>query len=85
MRNTICGRPGCGFTKQAHWMPGACNNFIASNSKEANALKRAHLSVVETPIPEVIEDDPTAKVGHVTDAQLMAEWRARAAVLGVLA
>ena len=46
---------------------------------------KARLSVVETPVPEMIEDDPTAKVGHVTDAQLMAEWRARAAALGVLA
>lgn len=66
-------------------MPGACNHFIASNSKEANELKRARLSVVATPVPEVVEDDPTAKVRTPSDAELFEEWKARALALGVVA
>lgn len=37
------------------------------------------------PVPEVVEDEPTARVGHITDAQLLAEWKARAEELGMLA
>jgi hypothetical protein len=84
---SFCARPGCGLAKSGHgFLAGACSNFIQPGSKEANEAKKAHLSVVETPVPEVIEDEPaTAKVRTPSDAELMTEWRARAASLVVLA
>jgi hypothetical protein len=74
---TFCARPGCGLAKSGHgFLAGACSNFIAPGTKEANEAKRAHLEVVHTPIPEPIEDDPTAKVANVTTAALQSYWSA---------
>lgn len=84
---SFCARPGCGIAKSGHgFLPGACSNFIAPGSREAHEAKRAHLAVVETPVPEAIEDEPaTAKARTPSDAELFEEWKARALVLGVVA
>lgn len=47
-KQSFCGRPGCGIAKSGHgFLPQSCGNFIQPGSKEANGLKRAHLSLVK--------------------------------------
>jgi hypothetical protein len=81
------------MAKSAHGrLAGACANFIASNSEEAHAQRRA-FAIVETPPPSVetpayLEfdiEETTVVEGRITDADLMVEWKARALALGVLA
>lgn len=69
MNQTHCARPGCGLARSGHgFLAGACSRFVQPGSKEANELKRAHLSLVETPEPETVEIDPP------TDDQLLADY-----------
>jgi hypothetical protein len=67
---SFCARPGCGLAKSGHgFLAGACSNFIQPGSKEENEAKKAHLSVVETPAPEI-----TKPLGHeVLDRVLLAD------------
>lgn len=92
----FCARPGCRVAYAVHGrLATACAGYIDPSSsagvairraeKQQEKAKRAHLSVVETPVPEPIEDEPTAKVPTLSDAQLLAEWKARATEIGVLA
>lgn len=70
------------MAKSAHGrFLGACSNFIASNSKEAHAQRRA-FEVVATPPPSVdvpayVEfdvEETTVVERPKTIAQLAAEW-----------
>jgi hypothetical protein len=90
---SFCARPGCGIAKSLHgYSASACANFIAPGSKEAHELRRAHLSVVETPPPfidtppyvEFDVDEPTQVDRTLSDAEMFEEWKARALVLGAL-
>jgi len=78
---SFCARPGCGIAQTLHGHSAtACSRFVAPGTKEANAMKRAHLSVVPDETEEETVETPT-----LSDAELLDEWKARALALGVLA
>lgn len=79
MGASFCARPGCGIAKLLHGRSGAaCSNFIQPGSKEAFAAKRAVLALVP-------DEEETVETPTLSDAELLAEWKSRAAELDVLA
>ena len=57
----------------AHFMHRKSCQFPEPRSKEANAMRRAHLAVVETPAPVASDEEETVDVPTLSDAELLAD------------